>query len=106
MRRRSVPLNAVQLEVLNWVKDGCPEDVYSDWSHRVSARALHNRGLIEVRGRGEKWSAALTDDGRYYLEHDSYPDEAPDGTPEDQRQAPVAEPQGPSERPTLQSESA
>ncbi|RRJ85586.1 hypothetical protein EG850_12765 [Gulosibacter macacae] len=102
MSRRAGPLNAVQLEVLNWVKDDCPEDVYSDWSHRVSARALHNRGLIEVRGRGEKWSAALTDDGRYYLEHGSYPDEVPTGTADDPRQATIAEPQGLSEPPPPQ----
>ncbi|MDR1512865.1 MAG: hypothetical protein LBS56_05195, partial [Propionibacteriaceae bacterium] len=79
MSKHAVPLNTVQLEVLTWVKDGCPADVYSDWTHRVSARALHNRGLIKVRGHGSTWSATLTDDGRYYLEHGSYPGESPDG---------------------------
>jgi len=62
--------------VLTWVGDGCIADVYDDWSHRVTARALHNRGLLKVRGHGPNWSAALTEDGRYYLEHGSYPDEA------------------------------
>ena len=62
--------------VLTWVGDGCSADVYDDWSHRVTARALHNRGLLKVRGHGPDWSASLTEDGRYYLEHGSYPDEA------------------------------
>lgn len=97
-----MPLNAVQLEVLSWVKDGCPEDVYSDWSHRVSARALHNRGLIEVRGRGASWAAEATDEGHYYLEHGSYPDDAPDATADAPRQAPTTEAPNSNESPPSQ----
>lgn len=102
MSKRAVPLNAVQLEVLGWVQDGCPDDVYSDWSHRVSARALHNRGLIEVRGRGANWSATPTDDGRYYLEHGSYPDENTGGTFDAPQLAPVTEAQRLNEPPIPQ----
>lgn len=73
---RSVPLNPGQLEILAWVRDGAPEDVYDDFRPRIIARALHNRGLVTVTGRGKSWSVALADDGRYYLENGEYPVEA------------------------------
>lgn len=78
MTNRAIPLNPAQREVLAWVQEGCPADVYGNWSHRVSARAPHNRGLVVVRGHGPDWSASLTDEGHYYLEHGSYPDEVQD----------------------------
>lgn len=70
---RDVPLNDAQLEVLRWIGDGCPDDVYHDWSHRSSARALSNRGLVTVEGHGSKWRAMLTESGTYYLAHGTYP---------------------------------
>ena len=73
MARRNIPLNAAQVEVLTWVRDGCREGVYKDWSHRIIARALHNRGLVAITGRGIGWNASLTEDGVHYLEHGSYP---------------------------------
>lgn len=78
--------------VLTWVRDGCAADVYGDWSHRVSARALHNRGLIKVSGHGPDWSATLTDDGRYYLEHDSYPNEVQDHSADSPQPSSIADP--------------
>lgn len=41
-------LSVAQFDVLRWVADGCKDGVYEGGSHRVSARALHNRGLLEV----------------------------------------------------------
>lgn len=66
-------LNDKQLEVLSWVGDGASADQYEGFAHRVVARALHNRRLIEVKGRGLNWQATLTPAGSYYLEHHDYP---------------------------------
>ncbi|WP_410646810.1 hypothetical protein [Amycolatopsis sp. cmx-4-54] len=70
---RKATLTTTQLEVLTWVSHGCSQGVYEGWSHRLVARALHNRGLITVKGHGPSWSASITDEGIYYLEHRSYP---------------------------------
>lgn len=63
-------LNNQQWFVLSWVADGCPDGVFDegDHGHKISARALSNRGLITVRRRNGKWSAKLTNTGRFYLE--------------------------------------
>lgn len=66
-------LNPAQLEVLTWVRDGASEGVYDGYEHRIVARALHNRGLVTVKGHGKAWSAVLTGDGSYYLDHGDYP---------------------------------
>ena len=76
MARRDVPLNPKQLQILEWVRDGCADGIYDDWSHRIIARALHNRGLITVAGSGARWSATLTEDGAHYLDHGTYPEPA------------------------------
>lgn len=73
MPSTNVSLNPAQLEVLSWVGEDCPDGVYTDWTHRISARTLHNRGLVVIKGRGAIWSAALTKDGAYYLVHGKYP---------------------------------
>ncbi|MEU0509062.1 hypothetical protein [Amycolatopsis sp. NPDC006125] len=87
---QNASLNATQLAVLQWVNDGCPQGTYGDWSHRVTARALHNRGLILVKGRGASWTATVTDRGAYFLTHGEYPSAAanrgptlPDNSPTD-----------------------
>lgn len=72
MSEKFVSLNSPQLQVLSWVSDGCPGGVYYDWSHRISARTLHNRGLVVVKGRGASWSATITDLGVHYLDHRTY----------------------------------
>lgn len=41
-------LNAAQLKVLTWVRDGAPDGVRDGYEHRIVARTLHNRGLVEV----------------------------------------------------------
>ncbi|MGO3833108.1 MAG: hypothetical protein ACTJGT_03995 [Microbacteriaceae bacterium] len=66
-------LNSAQLEVLTWVRDGAPDGVYDGYNHRIVARTLHNRGLVEVRGRGSQWRASITEDGNHYLTHGGYP---------------------------------
>lgn len=76
MASRGVPLNPIQLEVLRWVGDGCPSGAYEDWSHRITARALHNRGLVRVSGHGAGWKASIEPEGVYYLEHGQYPPES------------------------------
>ncbi len=91
MTFRTFSLNTAQNEVLAWVQDGCPAEVYGDGSHRVSARALHNRGLIVVRGYGPNWSTSLTDEGRYYLEHGSYPDEGQDHEADSAQRSSIAD---------------
>lgn len=40
---------------------------------KLSAAALASRGLVRVRRPGGKWTAELTDAGRYYIEHGDYP---------------------------------
>jgi hypothetical protein len=72
MTSRKIPLNAAQREVLAWVRDGCAAGVYEDRSHRSVARALHNRGLLIVKGHGPSWVASITEEGVYYLENDAY----------------------------------
>lgn len=97
MVARGVPLNSVQLEVLRWVGDGCPSGVYEGWSHRVTARALHNRGLIRVSGHGAGWKASIEAEGIYYLEHGQYlPEPDPQPTPPPSPAPPTAEPPAPS----------
>lgn len=67
------PLNEAQLAVLRWVAEGQPKGVYDEgFEHRITARALERRGLVKVRGHGVSWTAAVTSDGRYYLEHGRY----------------------------------
>lgn len=67
-------LNEKQLAVLRWFGEGRPKGVYEHgFDHRVTARALDRRGLLSVQGHGRSWRASLTDEGRYYLEHGSYP---------------------------------
>lgn len=63
-----------QLYVLNWIAQGCPEGVFPEdqHSHKISARALANRGLVKIRRAGG-WNATLTDAGRFYNEHGHYP---------------------------------
>ncbi|QQQ80132.1 hypothetical protein IOD16_18140 [Saccharothrix sp. 6-C] len=66
---RNTALNDKQLAVLKWVREGCADGVYQGTAHRLVARALHHRKLIVVNGNGPSWSARITDEGTYYLEH-------------------------------------
>jgi hypothetical protein len=60
-------LTEQQVSVLRWIAEGCPDDVMDGGSHRVSAAALRNRGLVMIRGRGATWVAKITDAGCDYL---------------------------------------
>lgn len=66
----TIELNEAQALVLDWIKGGCPEGVFPEdsYSHRVSARALHARGLIRVSGHGRAWKAEITERGRAWPE--------------------------------------
>lgn len=63
-------LNSLQLKVLNWVNDGCPDGAFDDWSHRLPAGTLHEHGPLTDQGRGPTWETILTDAGKYYLDND------------------------------------
>src|SRR3546814_14566939 len=61
-------------DLLEWIKAGCPAGVYDgeDYSHRISARALKSRGLVEIRGHGKTWIATLTLRGENWPEATAY----------------------------------
>lgn len=61
-------LTVAQFDLLRWVAAGCKDGVYEGTSHRVSARSLHNRGLVHVRGRSATWNASITPEGTRMLE--------------------------------------
>ncbi len=52
--RSTIILNPAQIAVLEWIKNGCPAGAYPEdnYSHRISARALQSRGLVQVSGHG------------------------------------------------------
>ncbi|MDQ4212527.1 hypothetical protein [Microbacterium capsulatum] len=81
MTKNPQQLNQQQVDVLRWVRDGCPDGVYTKgWEHRIMARALERRGLVSIGGRGPTWVASITTAGRAWL--DSPPTEA-EMVPED-----------------------
>jgi hypothetical protein len=62
-------LSQKQVDVLEWVRDGCPDGVYAEgWEHRIVARALERRNLVSIGGRGASWVATITAAGRAWLE--------------------------------------
>lgn len=68
--RSSIRLNEQQIAVLDWIKAGCTDGVYDDqdYSHRISARALKSRGLVEIQGHGKSWIGTLTPRGELWPE--------------------------------------
>ena len=67
-------LNAKQIQVLEWIRNGCPDGVYSGgYEHRISARVLERRGLVKIRGRGDTWVAELTEEGREWKDEAKEP---------------------------------
>lgn len=79
----TIRLNEKQQAVLAWIVRGCPPGVYpqDEYSHRVTARALKNRGLVELSGHGKSWRAVATDRGRRW----------PEATDEDEQERARAE---------------
>lgn len=61
----AITLTDRQRAVLDWIRDGCPDGIYSpeDSGHKSSARALHRRGLIRISGHGPTWTAVPTERG-------------------------------------------
>lgn len=70
----SRPVNEAQRAVLDWLAAGGSQDPPRP-EMKLSAAALAGRGLVKVRRPGGRWTAELTDAGRYYVEHGRYPGE-------------------------------
>jgi hypothetical protein len=67
-------VNQRQRAILDWMAEGCPERDWLDETHKHSARALANRGLVRVSRSGGRWTATLTDEGKYFHQHGEYPE--------------------------------
>jgi hypothetical protein len=67
------PLNHRQIEVLNWIKDGCPVGRWTDVRFKTVAIALQSRRLVSISRRGGAWTATVLPAGVHYLTHDEYP---------------------------------
>jgi hypothetical protein len=62
-------LSEVQVTVLRWISDSCPDGAVADAvSARISAAALRNRGLVRTSGHGTQWRATITPAGTAYLQ--------------------------------------
>ncbi len=72
--RRWDPLSERQLLLLRRIGDGDDLSGPEGVSSRNSARSLQGRGLVTVSRRGGAWRAAITDAGRFYLDHGHHPD--------------------------------
>lgn len=73
MPRSSDHLTVAQSDLLEWISKGCPDGVYEGSPHKVSARGLHNRGLVRVTGSGKSWSAKITAEGSRVLVEQAAP---------------------------------
>ena len=71
MGRPTNHLSLAQFDLLRWAAAGCKDGVYEGSSHRVSARALHNRGFLYVSGSGATWAARITADGTRRLQEEA-----------------------------------
>lgn len=67
-------VNERQRDILRWIAEGCPDRDWPDETHKHSARALANRGLVRVSRAGGRWTAVLTDDGQHFHQHGEYPE--------------------------------
>lgn len=72
MSDKYTPLTPEQIEVLQWVGDGCPVDRWEGHAHKLVARGLANRSLIKVHRVGNRWTAEIREAGQYYLKHHRY----------------------------------
>jgi hypothetical protein len=66
-------LSQRQLEVLQWVANGSPDGVWTDFTYKTVAYGLARRHLVVVERRPSSWRATITAQGTYYLQHGSYP---------------------------------
>ena len=54
-------LNPKQIQVMEWIRNGCPEGVYdSGYEHRISAGVLERRGLEKQRSEGLQEEASTS----------------------------------------------
>ncbi|MFY1597045.1 hypothetical protein [Micromonospora sp. WMMD737] len=68
----ATPLKPHQVEVLRWVEAGCPDPGMPGDGAKHTVRALQGRRLVTVSRRDGRWSATLTERGRYYLDNGRY----------------------------------
>lgn len=62
--KKPAPLSQRQVDLLQWIKDDCPDGVYNEgYEHRITARTLERRGLVTISGHGLAWRAAVTEAG-------------------------------------------
>jgi hypothetical protein len=54
------PLSLLQTKVLKWINDGCPDGFFEGYSHRIAARALADDQYIAITGKGQTWTAKIT----------------------------------------------
>lgn len=67
-------VNEKQLQVLQWIADGCPDGVMEGYAYKTTAAALKSRKLVKVSRKSGKWSATVTSAGAFFLEHHRYPE--------------------------------
>jgi len=65
-------LSQPQLDVLQWIADGCPPSVRDGDGHKLVARGLANRNLVAIRRIQGRWSADMLPGGEYYLAHNDF----------------------------------
>jgi hypothetical protein len=64
MGRSAEWLSVKQIETLEWIKGDCPEgEPELEVGRRIVARSLHRRGLVKIKGRGDSWTASITEAG-------------------------------------------
>lgn len=70
-------LNPRQVEVLQWIADGCPDAVMVGYTHKTTAIALQSRKLVTVTRKRGVWRAVATPSGQHYLHPGDYPAQRP-----------------------------
>lgn len=68
------PLHDGQMELLQWIGNGCPDGRWEGQAYKTSAMALVSRRLVTVSKKGGVWRATLLPAGSYYLDHGEYPE--------------------------------
>ena len=69
----NTPLNRRQIDVLTWIRDGCPDGRWTDHTFKTTAQALASRRLATISKRGGTWKAAILPAGQHYLSNGDYP---------------------------------
>lgn len=69
----NTPLNPRQVDVLAWIRDGCPDGRWTDHTFKTTAQALASRRLATISKRGGTWKAAILPAGQHYLSTGQYP---------------------------------